>query len=293
MAKIGWIGLGNMGIPMSKNLLKAGHEVYIWNRTKSKADELLKEGMQWANSPKEIAEKAEYIFTMVSDGPTLQAVTIGKDGVVEGLSAGKVVIDMSTVAPAESMPVNDAIEAKGCKFLRCPVTGSTIPAATGNLGILASGDKATYEKLVPILDPMGKTKFYLGGAEEARVMKIALNTMVGNTTQMLAEAMVLAQKGGIPVDAAMDVIEGGALGNLIIKSKVNLVKTGQYNPAFSVKMIMKDFDLAFDAAKQLGAALPMTAMNRQFYAEAAATGRGDKDYAVLVQLLEENCGIKR
>lgn len=293
MSKIGWIGLGNMGIPMSRNLLKAGHEVILWNRTKSKADTLLKEGAKWADTPRELAKQADCVFTMIADGPTLHAVIYGDDGVLAGLKKGCVVTDMSTVAPAESLPINADIEAKGGVFLRCPVTGSTIPAEKGTLGILASGDKAAFEKMVPILDAMGKNKYWLGPGEEARVMKIALNTMVGNTTQLLAEAVVLAEKGGIPVEKCMEVIAGSAVGNLVVQSKINPINSNNYIPAFSVKMIMKDLDLAFATAAHYKAALPATAVIRQFYAQAAATGRGDKDYSVLVQLLEESCGVKR
>ena len=159
MAKVGWIGLGNMGNPMSQNLLKAGHDVTVWNRTKAKADEVMAAGAKWADSPKEIAETCDFIFTMVSDGPTLQAVTLGENGVVAGLSSNKIVIDMSTVSPAESAKVNDAIEEKGCKFIRGPVTGSTVLAVNATLGILASGDKAAYDKVLPLFEAMGKNQF--------------------------------------------------------------------------------------------------------------------------------------
>ncbi len=293
MAKIGWIGLGNMGSPMSKNLLKAGHEVTVWNRTKSKADEVISAGAKWADSPKEIANKCDFIFTMVSDGPTLQAVTLGENGVVAGLAANKIVIDMSTVSPEESAKVNDAIEAKACKFIRGPVTGSTVLAQNATLGILASGDKATYDKVLPMFEKMGKNQFYVGGAEEARVLKLALNVMIGVTSQMMAEAVVLAEKAGLDVTQVCEVMAGSAVGSPLVNYKKALVSSGDYKPAFSVKLMMKDFDLAFAAAKQYGVAMPVTAVTRQYYQAAAASGRGDKDFSVLTQVLEDQCGYKR
>lgn len=293
MAKIGWIGLGNMGNPMSQNLLKAGHEVTVWNRTKSKADEVLAAGAKWANSPKEIAEACDFIFTMVSDGPTLQSVTLSDNGVVAGLSPHKIVIDMSTVSPAESAKVNDAIEAKDCKFIRGPVTGSTVLARNATLGILASGDKATYDKVLPLFEVMGKNQFYVGADEEARVLKLALNIMIGTSMQMMAEAVVLAEKAGLDVTQVCDVMAGSAVGSPLVGYKAALISKGEYNPAFSVRLMMKDFDLAFDAAKQYGVAMPVTAVTRQYLQAAASTGRAEKDFSVLTEVLEDQCGYKR
>lgn len=293
MAKIGWIGLGNMGNPMSKNLLKAGHEVTVWNRTKSKADEVLAEGAKWADTPKEIAETCDFIFTMVADGPTLQSVTLSENGVAAGLSANKIVIDMSTVSPEESAKVNDAIEAKECKFIRGPVTGSTVLAQNATLGILASGDKTAYDKVLPLFEAMGKNQFYVGRSEEARVLKLALNVMIGVTSQMVAEAVVLAEKAGLDVAQVCEVMAGSAVGSPLVNYKKALVSSGDYKAAFSVNLMMKDFDLAFAAAKQYDVAMPVTAITRQSLQAAAATGRGDKDFFVLTQVLEELCGYKR
>ncbi len=293
MAKIGWIGLGNMGNPMSKNLVNAGHEVYVWNRTKEKANEVVEAGAVLADSPKEVAEKADFIFTMVADGPTLLAVTVEEAGLVSALSEGKVVIDMSTVSVSESMAVNDAVEAAGCKFLRAPVTGSTMLAINATLGILASGDKEAYEKTLPIFEKLGANQFYLGGSEEARVLKLAINTMIATTMQMEAEAVVLCEKAGLDVAQVTDVIAGSAVGSGICKYKAATITEGEYPAAFSVKLMMKDLDLALDAAKQYGVPMLTTSVTRQQLAAAAATGRAEKDFAVLTQVLEDASGYKR
>lgn len=293
MAKIGWIGLGNMGSPMSQNLIKAGHEVMVWNRTKSKADDVIKAGGIWCETPKSIAEKSDFIFTMVSDGATLQAVCLGENGIIEGLSAGKIVIDMSTVSPEESKVVNDAIESKSCKFLRAPVTGSTVLAANATLGILASGDKAAYEKTLNLFEAMGKNQFYLGGDEEARVMKLSLNTMIGTSMQMMAEAVVLAEKAGLNTAQVCEVIAGSAVGSPLVGYKQAVITAGEYPAAFSVKLMIKDFDLAAAAAKQYGVEMPVTTLTRQYLQAAKDAGLEDKDFSVLTKVLEDKCGYKR
>jgi 3-hydroxyisobutyrate dehydrogenase-like beta-hydroxyacid dehydrogenase len=293
MAKIGWIGLGNMGNPMSQNLVKAGHEVSVWNRTKSKAEDALAAGAKWGDSPKALAEANDIIFTMISNGPTLHSVVFGDDGVVAGLSAGKVVIDMSTVAPSESEAVNEAIEAKGCKFLRCPVTGSTVLAANATLGVLVSGDKAAFDKVSSVFEAISAKQFYLGSGEQARVLKLAINAMLGSTMQLMAEAVVLCEKAGLDVTETCEVIAGSAIGSPLVNYKKAVIAEGKYDPAFSVEMMIKDFDLAFDAAKQYGVAMPATAITRQMLTTAVARGKGDRDWSVLTQVLEEDCGYKR
>lgn len=293
MAKIGWIGLGNMGNPMSQNLVKAGHEVIVWNRTKAKADEVLKAGAAWADSPKEVTEKSDIIFTMVSNGPTLHAVTLEDNGVVNGLSAGKIVIDMSTVAPAESEIVDKAVEGKGCKLLKCPVTGSTVLATNATLGILVSGDKGAYDKVTSIFEALGSKQFYLGDGEQARVIKLAINAMLASTMQLMAEAVVLCEKADLDVTQACEVIAGSAVGSPLVGYKKAVIAEGKYDPAFSVNMMIKDMDLAFDAAKQYGVSMPAAALTRQSLASAVALGKGEKDFSVLTEVLEEACGYKR
>ncbi len=293
MCKIGWIGLGNMGNPMCKNLIKAGHDVTVWNRTKSKAADALNMGAKWADTPQAVAEASDYIFTMVSNGRILKDLVFREHGIIEGMKSGKVMTDMSTVSPDESIEVSSAVEAAGGKFLCCPVTGSVIPAAKGTLGLLVSGDKALFEEVKPMLESLGRNMYWMGEKAEARAMKIALNTMVGNTTQLLAEAVTLAEKAGITVEKCMEVIAGSAVGNLIVDSKVDVINTGKYDAAFSVDMMLKDFDLALDAAKTYKSSLPVTALTRQFYEESSAKGRGSEDYAILVKRMEENVGIER
>lgn len=293
LKKIGWIGLGNMGMPMCQNLITAGYPAVVNDMIKEKVQSVLDMGAEWADTPREVAEKADYIFTMLPNGKILRSVTAGENGISAGITPDKIMIDMSTVSAAESAAVAGLIEEKGSRLLRCPVTGSTGPAAKGLLGLLISGDPEVYEEVEPLLNCLGKNKYWLGEKDEARVMKIALNTMVGNTAQLLAEAVSLAEKAGITVDKCMDVIGGSAVGSLVVQSKINLIKNNAYEPAFNVRMMQKDFDLAMDTAKQYEASLPVTALVRQFYEEATACGKAGEDYAVLVQRQEKNVGIDR
>jgi 3-hydroxyisobutyrate dehydrogenase-like beta-hydroxyacid dehydrogenase len=293
MAKIGWIGLGNMGIPMSENLVKAGHEVFVWNRTKSKADSVLAAGAKWVDSPKAAAEAGDFVFTMIADGPTLHTVALEKDGLVAGLVPGKIVIDMSTVSVEDSAKINTEIEAKGCKFLRAPVTGSTMMAANAALGILASGDREAYEKALSVFQNLGAKHFYLGGGEEARVMKLSLNLMIATTMQMQAEAVVMAQKAGLNVTQVCEIIANSAVGSPLTGYKKVPISTGDYKPAFSVKLMIKDLTLAEEVGAQYGVKLESTALTRSRLQLAEGKGYGEMDFSVLTKLLEEESNYSR
>jgi 3-hydroxyisobutyrate dehydrogenase len=292
MAKIAWIGLGNMGQPMSKRLVEAGYPVTVYNRTKEKADEVVKAGAKFADNPKEAADGADVIFTMIADSATLEAVTLGANGLVNALKPGAIVIDMSTVSPDSSLKVNEAVEAKGCKFLRAPVTGSTMLAAAGTIGILCSGDKASFDKVLPIFDVLGKNKFYLGAGEEARYMKLSLNMMIGTSMQMLAESLVFGKRAGLDWAQMLEVIAGSAVGSPLVQYKTKPLANRSFAPAFTIKLMEKDFDLALDIARKMDVALPVTGMTRQFLASARATGKGEQDFSSLVVVAEELAGIK-
>ncbi|MDR2162828.1 MAG: NAD(P)-dependent oxidoreductase [Clostridiales Family XIII bacterium] len=293
MANIGWIGLGNMGTPMSSNLLKAGHAVTVWNRTKAKADAVLADGAGWGDTPKAVAEKNDFIFTMVADGPSLHAVALGADGIVAGLAPGKVFVDMSTVSVEESAKVNDAVEAAGAKFLRAPVTGSTVLAQAGTLGILTSGDKAAYDKTLPLFEVLGGNQFYLGGGDEARVMKLSLNLMIATTMQMEAEAVVLAEKAGLDVQQVVEIIAGSAVGSPLTGYKKVPIGTANYAPAFSVRLMIKDLKLAEAVGSQYGVKLESTAITKSRLELADSKGYGDLDFSVLTKLLEEESDYTR
>lgn len=292
MAKIGWIGLGNMGQPMSKRLVEAGYQVTVYNRTKEKAGGVLAAGAKFADTPEAAARGADFVFTMIADSTVLEEVSIGANGLVGGLSPGSVVIDMSTVAPEASLKVNEAVEAKGCKFLRAPVTGSTVLAAAGTIGILCSGDKASYDRVLDVFKVLGKNQFYLGPSEESRYMKLALNMMIGTSMQMLAESLVFGKRAGLDWAQMLEVIAGSAVASPLVQYKAKPVTERSFAPAFTIKLMEKDFDLALGIAKNMDVVLPVTAMTRQFLASARSNGKGGLDFSALVLVAEEISGIK-
>lgn len=293
MAKVGFIGMGNMGSPMAINLVKAGHEVFVWNRTAAKADDAVAAGAKLVDSAKAAAEAGDFVISMVADGPTLHTVALG-DGIVAGLSDGKIYADMSTVSVKESKEVNDAVEAAGAKFLRAPVTGSTVLAANGTIGILASGDKAAYDKFLPLFEAMGDKQFYLGSADEARVMKLALNLMIAAEMQLEAEAVVLAEKSGLDVAQVTEIIAGSAPGSPLMGYKAAVIASGKYEPpAFRTNLMVKDLKLALAVADEVGVKLPATELTKEKMDAAVEKGYGDSDFSVLTKILEEESGINR
>ena len=290
--RIGWIGLGKMGIPMSKNLVKKGYFVTVYNRTKEKTKELASEGAKVANSPKALASDSDVIISMISDDPALEAVSIGKDGAFEGAKSGAIYIDMSTISPVSSAKVAEAATKKGIKYLRAPVSGSTALATAGTLTIFASGPKDAYDKCVDIFGAMGQKVFHVGTGDEARYLKLLLNMMVGITSAMAGEALIFGEKGGMDWNQMIDIIGASVVASPLIGYKSQMLKSRNFAPAFTIDQIAKDFDIALDTGKAANVPMPITALARQFFGAMKAKGKGNVDFFGLVTLLEEFAGIK-
>lgn len=291
MAKVAWLGLGNMGVPMSINLVNAGHDVTVWNRTASKCDEPVTAGAKKAATIQEAVKGAEFVFTMISDSAVLEAVILGPEGAAAALSSGAVVIDMSTVSLEASRKCNEAIEAKGCQFLRAPVSGSTVLAKSGALTILCSGPKEAFDKTMPLFEKLSKTRFHIGTGDQARAMKLALNMMIATSLQMFSESAVLCEKAGMDWNSALDVIAGSVLASPLIAYKIPPLRERKFDPAFSSKLMAKDLDLALSMAKELGVYAPVTGVTKQMLEATIANGNGDKDFATLLQMVEKMSGI--
>jgi 3-hydroxyisobutyrate dehydrogenase-like beta-hydroxyacid dehydrogenase len=290
--KIGWIGLGKMGIPMSKNLIKKGYSITVYNRTKEKTKELVSEGAKVADSPKALATESDVIISMISDDPVLEAVSIGKDGAFEGAKSGTIYIDMSTVSPVSSAKVADVATKKGIKYLRAPVSGSTVLASSGTLTIFASGPKDAYDKCTEIFGAMGQKVFHVGNGDEARYLKLLLNMMVGITSAMAGEALIFGEKGGMDWSQMIDIIGASVVASPLIGYKAQMLKSRNFAPAFTIDQMAKDFDIALDTGKAANVPMPITAMARQFFGAMKAKGKGNLDFFGLVTLLEELAGIK-
>jgi 3-hydroxyisobutyrate dehydrogenase len=291
--KIGWIGLGKMGIPMSKNLAKAGYSVTAYNRTKEKAKEVAGEGIQSADSPKAVADGADVIISMISDDPVLEAVSFGPDGAFEGAKKGAIYIDMSTVSPGSSACVAEAAQAKGIQYLRAPVSGSTALAEAGTLTIFASGPKEAYDTCVDIFEVMGQKSFHVGTAEEARYLKLVMNMMVGLSAAMASEALTFGEAGGMDWEQMIDIVNASVVASPLIGYKAQILKDRNFAPAFSASQMAKDFDIMLDTGKATNVPLPMTAIIRQFWGMMKATGKGELDFFGLVTLMEEMAGLKK
>jgi 3-hydroxyisobutyrate dehydrogenase-like beta-hydroxyacid dehydrogenase len=290
--RIGWIGLGKMGIPMSKNLIKKGYSVTVYNRTKEKTKELASEGAKVADSPKALAAESDVIISMISDDPVLEEVSIGKNGAFEGAKSGTIYIDMSTVSPVSSTKVAEVATKKGIKYLRAPVSGSTVLATSGTLTIFASGPKDAYDKCTEIFGAMGQKVFHVGNGDEARYLKLLLNMMVGITSAMAGEALIFGEKGGMDWSQMIDIIGASVVASPLIGYKAQMLKSRNFAPAFTIDQIAKDFDIALETGRAANVPMPITALARQFFGAMKAKGKGNLDFFGLVTLLEELAGIK-
>ena len=284
--------MGNMGLPMAKRLLDAGNEMVVYDLDNNKGDSLVQKGATWASSPSDVAKQAAIIFSMVTNSEALEAIATGEKGIFESALRGATFIDMSTVSPRSSEKVaNEALE-KGITYLRIPVTGSTGNAEAGNLGIIASGDYESYEQVLDLLKILGQKIFYLGAEEESRYMKLALNIMVGITSQMMGEALAFGHKAGLDWKKMLEVMSNSSIASPLVCYKEDLLATRDFTPMFTVTLMEKDIDMALDVGKDLVVHMPVTGLVKQQYAAAKATGKGDLDFFALVTLAEEFSGIK-
>ena len=291
--KIGWIGLGKMGIPMSQNLMKAGYPLTVYNRTKEKTKELAGAGAKVADSIKALAAGADVVISMISDDPVLEAVSKGEGGAFEGAKSGTIFIDMSTVSPAASARVAAVADKKGIKYLRAPVSGSTALAQAATLTIFASGPKDAYEKCVDIFGSMGQKSFHVGNGEEARYLKLVLNMMVGLTSAMTAEALTFGERGGMDWKTMIEIVNNSVVASPLVGYKAQMLKDRNFAPAFTAAQMAKDFDLALETGRANNVPMPLTSMTRQFLGTMKATGKGELDFFGYVTLLEEMAGMKK
>ncbi|MBU2601299.1 MAG: NAD(P)-dependent oxidoreductase [Actinobacteria bacterium] len=291
MGRVGFVGIGIMGSRMAARLMDAGHDLTIYNRTASKCSPLADKGAVVAASPAEAAAGADVVFTNMADGAALRAVVLGEDGVIEADPPPKLLVDMGTVAPAESAEIAAAAAAKGIGYLRSPVSGSTVLAEAGKLTILASGDKAVYDAADPYLSVIGETRYHVGGGEDARYLKLVLNMMVSTQVQILAEGLVLGESAGLDWKGMLEVIGNSVVGSPLVKYKSGPLGDRNYAPAFLLGLMIKDLDLALAAAAENGVELPTTKAVREFYQQAADAGHAEQDFSAVTLELERMAGI--
>ncbi|MEK4669227.1 NAD(P)-dependent oxidoreductase [Paenibacillus alvei] len=241
--QLGWIGLGNMGVPISLNLLKAGYSVTVFNRTASKASELIEAGAILAQSLEELVQSSDVIFTMVSDDEAVKDLYFSK-GLLDSAKKGQVFIDMSTVAPSTSQQVYAAAKEKGIGFVDAPVSGSVAPAKEGKLLVLAGGEEETFNSVKELFEPMCKMSIYLGESGSGSNAKLAINLLLGITVQGIAESVLFAEKQGIQIEDMLTIINESAVGTAISKMKTPAILKDEYPAAFALKHMAKDLRLA-------------------------------------------------
>jgi 3-hydroxyisobutyrate dehydrogenase-like beta-hydroxyacid dehydrogenase len=289
--RIGFVGLGRMGTEMARHLQDAGFSLTVYNRTAEKTRPFAERGARVAGSPRDAAEGADVVFTMVANDEVLEAVTLGSDGVLAGARRGALLIDSSTVSVATSARVAEAAKAAGLDFLRAPVSGNPSVAAAGHLGVVVSGPKARYEESLELLRTFGQHVFWLGEGEQARLMKLALNLMIAISAAMMAEALVLGEKGGLDWGTMFQVMANSALGSPFVKYKGPPLSNRDYRATFTTEMMRKDLDLALEEAHRLGVPMPVTALTNQLLQAAIGSGYGGIDFAALILMLEAQSGL--
>lgn len=291
MQRIGWIGLGKMGEPMARHLRTQGHELRVWNRTASKAERLTAAGATLAASPALAAKGARAVFAMLADDTALRAALLGPGSAVAAMDAGSILVEMSTVSPGVSAELAQACEARGVGYLRAPVSGSVAFAEGAKLTVLASGPDEVYAAVLPLLQAFSARQVLVGGACEARVMKLALNMMVGLSAAMMGEALALGEKNGLTREVMLEVIGASAVASPLVAYKLAMLRARDYAPAFEARMMAKDFDLALGVAHGSAVPLPMAALVREGFSAMIARGDGDADFFKYVELTAGLAGV--
>ena len=284
---IGFIGLGIMGRPMAKNLMEAGYELVLYNRTREKAEELAGDGVTVAESPREVAEQSDIIITMLPDSPEVREAVAGEGGVFEGIKEGSLVVDMSTISPmiAEELAA-DAGE-RGVGLLDAPVSGGEPGAEDGTLSIMAGGSEEDFERARPLFDILGKTVVHVGEAGAGQVVKACNQIVVALIIEAVSEALVLGSKAGVDPAKVIEVLAGGLAGNKVMEAKKSFFLEHDFDPGFRIDLHHKDLGIALAAGREYGVALPVTAIVSQMLEALKAKGSGDRDHSALLTLMED------
>jgi 3-hydroxyisobutyrate dehydrogenase-like beta-hydroxyacid dehydrogenase len=293
MAKLAFLGLGAMGYPMARNLVRAGHEVALWSNNPEKPRTLAAEekgGTAYA-TPAEAAAHAECIFLCVGNTEMSRETILGENGAIHGAKPGTVIADCSTISPDESRKIGEALRAKGIDFLDAPCTGSTPGANGGTLTFMIGGSEAVFEKIKPYLEPMGKRLYYCGNAGLGLQAKLTQNLILANICMAFNEGMVLAVKGGVDPKLMLEILDNSAAKSGLISYKAPFVFRRDFTPNFAMKWMDKDVTLMLDSGEQLGVPLLLTSLTHQLFQTAIAAGHGEEDFCSSINVLEKLTGV--
>jgi 2-hydroxy-3-oxopropionate reductase len=285
---VGFIGLGIMGRPMAKNLMEAGYELVVHNRSPEKAEELAEEGdATAAGSPREVAEACDIVITMLPDSPDVEAVVAGEDGVLEGIRDGALLVDMSTISPVVTEELSGKVRERGASMLDAPVSGGDVGAIEGALSIMVGGSEEDFERARPLFDVMGKVATHVGPTGAGQVVKACNQIVVALNIEAVSEALVLGSKAGVAPEKVVEALSGGLAGSAVMEAKKEKFFSHDFEPGFRIELHHKDLGIALAAGREYGVALPVTALVDQMLEASKAKGRGDRDHSALLTLLEE------
>jgi 3-hydroxyisobutyrate dehydrogenase-like beta-hydroxyacid dehydrogenase len=291
MARIGYVGLGAMGSRVAKRLLDAGNVVVGYNRTRDKAQWLLDAGMQWADTPREAAAASDFVFSMVTNTQALDAVTGGETGILSGLGPGKIYCDMSTVSPSKSRALARHVAHLGAYMLDTPVSGSVVTLEQGKLSLMAAGDRAAFERALPVLQQIGPKVTYVGENGLAVLMKICVNLNLQVQFVGFLEGLFLAEKGGIPRETAMEVLLNSVIASPSLAYRTPFILNMPEEVWFNVNMMQKDMLLALDLGRELDVPLPTVALTNEFLTAARTMGLDQYDFAVEYRVIAQLAGV--
>lgn len=286
-SKIGFIGLGIMGKPMSKNLLKAGHQLVVYDIIPGPVEELSAAGAAKGASSKDVAARSDVIITMLPDGPEVEQVVLGPDGVLEGARKGSLVIDMSSISPLVAQKVGSECAKKGVDFLDAPVSGGEPKAIDGTLAIMAGGKPEVFEKARPILAVMGSSATLTGPVGAGNVTKLANQIMVACNIAAMGEALTLATKAGLDPEVVFNAVKGGLAGSAVLNAKAPMVVARNFKPGFRIRLHQKDLRNALLAAEALKVPLPVSSLVQQMLVALINDGKGDLDHSGIVNFVEK------
>jgi 2-hydroxy-3-oxopropionate reductase len=290
--RVGFIGLGIMGKPMARHLLEAGHVLTVHNRSRAAVEELVAQGAAEANSPAEVARASEVVFTCLPNSPDVELVALGPQGIVQGLQPGAIYVDMSTISPVVTKRVAAAIAARGATMLDAPVSGGQIGAENATLSIMVGGEEAAFQKVLPLLQAMGRNIVYIGASGAGQVAKAANQIVVGLTHEAIAEALVLAAKAGVDPARVVQAISGGAARCWALENRAPRVIKRDFEPGFYAAYHLKDLGIALDAAADVGAVLPVTAVVRELYRSLVSNGEGRLDHSAIIRVIERLSNVE-
>jgi 3-hydroxyisobutyrate dehydrogenase-like beta-hydroxyacid dehydrogenase len=289
--RVGVVGLGSMGVPIAERILAAGHDLVVFNRTPGKGADLVAAGAAEAESARSLAAEVEACITMVTGDAALEEVTGGEDGILAGAGPDTGLVDMSTVSPTGSARVARAADEAGVEYLRAPVSGNPVVVRAGNLTIVVSGPRAAFDRLLPLLEAIGPKVYYVGEGEEARVVKLVLQVMIGGTAQLLSEALVLGEAGGVARADLLEILANSAVGSPLISYKTPPLLADDYSATFTTANMLKDAGLIRGFAAERGVTLPVAELVEERVEAAVEGGYGELDFIALCLLLRKEAGL--